>query len=929
MEEVQQPDAKPACAPVKLTVVCGHLAFASYPVLVGHYNGDTFAGTEALLDQALDGRLTARRLMGLYPGPIGSSTIVFQPNARPPGAVVVGLGEPAELSVGALRRTLRRGILAFAATRVDRVASADEGVEAEPALCVSAVLIGAGEGGLDRSGCVQALLQAAAEAQGILARVSKGKALLAAIEIVELFEDRAVATYRAVDLALNADPALARNFELLTALERRQGARSSASVSLDPTWWQPIQITMSGEARNRSLAFTISGGLARAEARTIAANLDLVAPLVRRVSRSGTNDDSTTSPGRALFELLWPAALKDHSNDERPRRLILDERSAGFPWELLDDRRPWVSDEAELGPPAVRAGMVRQLLQTRFREDVITTRGALKALVIGNPQAQGAPTDMADLSGAEKEAKAIAAALEGPLQVTLLAGTEAGPEQITRRLFTDAWQIIHISAHGVSNQMLAGPDGKKKRRTGIVLGGGAVLDPSALAKIPVSPEIVFINCCHLGVGLVDLEGRPEFAANIAVELIKLGVRCVIAAGWAIDDDVAAEFGERFYKAMLEGRTFGEATLLARQAAYRANPNSSTFGAYQCYGDPDYRLCVDKMPGDKSDAQGFIAASEVIEAVIQVRDNLNIGLERKLDTLKDRLDTLEKEPAVQKWLGRPDLRAALAEAWGEIGDLPKAIEHYTAAVRSPDSSFKVKAIEQLVNLSVRNAVVTMRALPPGKRDPAKTAKEIQTWLRKIERLTELLGKTRERLSLQGSCWKRLAQAQPGSSDVDAALSEMAERYDQASLIDEPGDRSYPQLMFCVARICAAVRTGNECDIRAIERLKELIDVKPPADTDFWQLIQWADTRMADVILQSPNPSNEQQSLLAAYGRAWRHVGSPVKLKSVIEQLEFYEDIFSLGAPATQAKRTGAQALAAKVRSALESDFLGTTPTLTER
>ena len=232
---------------------------------------------------------------------------------------------------------------------------------------------------------------------------------------------------------------------------------------------------MSGEARNRSLAFTISGGLARAEARTIAANLDLVAPLVRRVSRSGTNDDSTTSPGRALFELLWPAALKDHSNDERPRRLILDERSAGFPWELLDDRRPWVSDEAELGPPAVRAGMVRQLLQTRFREDVITTRGALKALVIGNPQ--GAPTDMADLSGAEKEAKAIAAALEGPLQVTLLAGTEAGPEQITRRLFTDAWQIIHISAHGVSNQMLAGPDGKKK-------GGLALCSAAARCWIP-------------------------------------------------------------------------------------------------------------------------------------------------------------------------------------------------------------------------------------------------------------------------------------------------------------------------------------------------------------------------------------------------------------------------------------------------------------
>ena len=65
---------------------------------------------------------------------------------------------------------------------------------------------------------------------------------------------------------------------------------------------------------------------------------------------------------------------------------------------------------------------------------------------------------------------------------------------------------------------------------------------------------------------------------------------------------------------------------------------------------------------------------------QVRDDLNIGLERKLDPLRERLEALEA--AAQKWLGKAELRVALAEAWGELGDLPKAIEHYTAAVRVP-------------------------------------------------------------------------------------------------------------------------------------------------------------------------------------------------------------------------------------------------------
>jgi hypothetical protein len=915
MDEAQHPEANQQLTPIKLDVVCGHLAFARYPLLVGHYSGDTFAGTEARLDQVLEGRLTARRRMGLYPGPIGSSMIVLDPKARPPGAVVVGLGEPAQLSAGTLRRTLRRGLLAFAATRVDRVEPADGGDQAP--LRISTLLIGAGEGGLDRSGCVQALLKAASEAQEILAHVSKGGALLSAIEIVELFEDRALATWRAVDQALRADPALSRNFDPSTAVERLPGARSAASVGRDPTWWQPIQITMSGESRDRSLAFTVSGGLARAEARTIAANLDLVAPLLRRVFRSGTNDDSTTSPGRALFELLWPAALKDHAADERPRRLILDDRSAAFPWELLDDRRPWMSDEAELAPPAVRAGMVRQLLQTRFREDVVTTRGAPKALVIGNPR--GAPTDMPDLQKAEEEAKAISAALGGPPYVTLLAGAAAGPDQITRLLFTEAWEIIHISAHGVSDQQVAGPDGKKETRTGIVLGGGAVLDPSALAKIPVSPGIAFINCCHLGIGPTNLEGQPAFAANVAIELIKLGARCVMAAGWAIDDDVAAAFGKCFYKAMLEGLTFGEATLLARQAAYRANPSSSTFGAYQCYGDPDYRLRVDRKRGNGGGEQSFVAVSEAIEAVMQVRDDLNIGLERKIDRLRDRLGKLEA--AAKRWLDRADLRVVLAEAWGELGDLPKAIEHYTAAVRNPDASFKVKAIEQLANLSVRNAVATLRASRPGQRDPAETAEEVRMWLRKIEGLTELLGETRERLALQGSCWKRLAQVEPAGSDADVALAKMVDCYTRGSAVDEPGDRSYPLFMACVAGICAAVRAGNEGKVELVQQLKTLIDVSPPENADFWQLIQWADARLADVILQSPNPLDQLQSLLGAYHRAWRHVGSPVKLKSVIEQLEFYEDIFSSGAPATDSKRASIQGLAAKLRNALETEFLG--------
>ena len=46
--------AEQALPRIRIKVVHGHLAFASHPVLVGHYAGDTINGAEAELDVALE-----------------------------------------------------------------------------------------------------------------------------------------------------------------------------------------------------------------------------------------------------------------------------------------------------------------------------------------------------------------------------------------------------------------------------------------------------------------------------------------------------------------------------------------------------------------------------------------------------------------------------------------------------------------------------------------------------------------------------------------------------------------------------------------------------------------------------------------------------------------------------------------------------------
>jgi hypothetical protein len=927
---------------IELRVVHGHLAFARFPVLAGHYSGDTFAGTEARLDRALNLRLSERRKIGLYPGRIGTSTVLLDPNSRPLGAIVVGLGEPAGLTVGALRETLRQGILSFVAEKMDLGDASPDWAAAQTRLGLSSLLVGAGEGGLDRNSCMQALLQATSQANAMLAGLERPHPRLGSIEIIELYEDRAQETWRAAQKAVDSDPLLSSGFGLVANVNPCGGGRPHAPIVRDPSWWQPIQVTMprAEGPDDRSLSFTIGGGFARAEARTIAANLDLVAPLLRRAFRDIDLDGSPTSPGRILFELLWPESLKNQSGDERNRRLILDEASAAFPWELLDDRRPWMGGEganrSNLKPPAVRAGMIRQLLQAQFPEKLATARGKPKALVIGDPGAE--PTEgFPRLPGAEAEADAIAELLGEKQQthdVTKLVKGAATPEQICKQLLGQAWEIVHISAHGVVDYDLTGSNGIKRRVTGIVLGGGIVLGPAALSQLPVSPSIFFVNCCNLGKIDVaaeekareeSLEGRPELAASIAIELIRLGVRCVIVAGWEVDDDGAKAFGERFYSEMLEGTTFGDATWKARKAAYDAKPNSNTWGAYQCYGDPDYRLRVETPKrAPESDANQFVAKSEAIAAAERVSADLNIGLERNLEVQRSWVVRIEKEAERRYWLDSAPLRVALAEARAELGDLRAAIVHYAAAIASDNAGFKVRAVEQLANLRVRNAVREFRNTPGERRELATTVATIEAELKRLQCLTKAVGETAERLSLQGGCWKRLAQVQAASPAADGALRSMADCCDQAVNLggEDPG---YPQLMACNARICVAVRNGTVCDEAVSQTLRELTNSTPSDKDSFWDLIRWADAQTNVAIMQSSTPSTQDTAKIKeAYRQAWRHVGSPVKMRSATEQLEFYGDIFAEGAPETAPERKSIVEWITGLRNFIESELPGMNP-----
>ena len=142
------------------------------------------------------------------------------------------------------------------------------------------------------------------------------------------------------------------------------------------------------------------------------------------------------------------------------------------------------------------------------------------------------------------------------------------------------WRIIHIAGHGAEPLVV----GSRVNPRGVVLSDNTFIGPTEIGALRVIPELVFVNCCHLATGDVSQllketnYDRASFASGVAESLINKGVRCVVAAGWAVSDEAARVFATTFYAQLLDGSTFIDAVAAARQVARACGGN--TWAAYQ-------------------------------------------------------------------------------------------------------------------------------------------------------------------------------------------------------------------------------------------------------------------------------------------------------------------------------------------------------------
>jgi CHAT domain-containing protein len=746
-----------------VSVLNADLKFVHQPLVVGHYRALALTGTEEVVDRLVGKAMSRSLAAGLYPDGVGTHQIFGNIRkdptnvlamARPLACIVAGLGEEGKLRAVDLVYTVRQAVIAYA----QRLAENESGAPAEFEL--AATLIGSGGTGVSAGSSAQLVAQGTWEANQKLH--DSGWPQVGRLILVEFYLDRASDAWRALQVQSTAAP---NQLKVVGFVESGAGAlRRSLDSSYRGASYDFISATTGTPVNGApTITYTLDTKRARAEVRAQKAQASLVKELVAKASNDTNRDPQI---GRTLFDLLVPVEMEPFLGGTSDMVIELDGGTAALPWEVLDtssseltgsDPRPW----------AIRSKLLRKLRTADFRAQVSDANADGSILVIGEPMVDLAMYPA--LPGARAEAIAVAARLtSGPAgvdaaRVRALTGGDDDARNIINALFERPYRIVHVAGHGAP-----GADG------GVVLSGGTYLGADEVKAMRTVPELVFLNCCHLAARdaktVLANYDRAEFAAGIAESLIEIGVRCVIAAGWAVEDKPAELFATTFYDTLLGGGRFIDAVAAARSAAWKGGGGGNTWSAYQCYGDPGWT-----WQRDVGDAQRAPSLASDEFAGVSSPPALTLALE----TISIRLRFGGDDPARRKSIEQAQrdkirfLEAKFAPLWGQMGavaegfglafadarDVDKAIDWYRTAVHADDGSASFKAAEELGNQLARRG-------ESRKDDPPAARRDIDEAIARLKKLVEIQP-TIEREALLGSAYKRLVMVEGRAAEAMAA------------------------------------------------------------------------------------------------------------------------------------------------------------------
>jgi tetratricopeptide (TPR) repeat protein len=351
--------------------------------------------------------------------------------------------------------------------------------------------------------------------------------------------------------------------------------------------------------------------------------------------------------------------------------------------------------------------------------------------------------------------------------------------------------------------------------------------------------------------------------------------------------------------LLKGAQFGDAVKQARRQTYVLHKDrTNTWAAYQCYGDPSYRLVVMKA-GDRGVGDQFVHSEEARLEIQRLTGRAKATSVQGNASLRENLITLEQtiKKDCPAWLEDSSLQEALGEAFAEMLEFDQAVHYYELAVKNKKGEASIKAIEQLANCRIRLAVQKLQTDPDGFKTARSTIKQ---QIAEMRLLIKTVGPTTERWSMIGSGYKRLALISRGRSQkaLEEALNEMEAAYDNA-WANAP-ENPYPLTNALVAKVILLLRSSDSEDIH--NKLTDLFKLEEQAirlagmardnaPDDFWACIATTDVSLVAHILDYIEAGSKDldqvlyDKLVEEYRETWNRFGSVRELNSVVEQYAF--------------------------------------------
>lgn len=712
--------------PITVSISHGDLSYASFPVIAGHFKNDGILYAERAIDYNVNFMLSQKNQLGVYPGEIGTCEIIEKQNYFE-GTIIIGLGETGKLTPYLLSQSVELSMTNYLLNK----SNLNENIET---VGVSALFIASNFGGLTIESSIKAIIEGINNANKNSINLNGQKyCVINHLEFIELYESNAVTGLYALKKIIENENDVYKIYIENYRIKKLFGSKEKLPLENGEDWWNRISV----KTKNESLVFSLNTRDARQEENEVYSSTNLVSEFVKEISVENRWTDSIS---KTLFEMLIPNDFKEKLMRKGNIVWLVDKESASYPWEILQDN----SKKAK--PLCIDSGMIRQLTTSDYRPKIDRVLED-KVLIVADPDLQGF---INQLPGAVREGNVINEIMAYSRFETMFL-VNASASKIIESIFSQSHKVMHLCGHGLY-------DPNNPQNSGMVIGNNIFFTPFHIKQMSTVPELVFVNCCHLGnIDGVDerfYQNRFKLAANIGTQLIDNGVKAVVVAGWQVNDDDAETFSTEFYKKMLEGESFGKAVKYAREKIYaKSKDDNNTWGAYQCYGDPFYKLT--NRSKSKIEKKNYILEEEVLVDLKNLLNKLDVK-EIKSEDILPQIDLIKKGYD-KAGISSPNISEAEAYIYYELGMYKEALKILDELRTNQSTVFTVTALEKYCNTTCYLCYEDFTANRIEKNEAIATINEVISFLKQLINIKLTAG----RLGLLASSYKRLAFVNTGA------------------------------------------------------------------------------------------------------------------------------------------------------------------------